>query len=195
MITHDILESHFDALADAISSVLVTDSKHRPLSISTAFIQAIKEMNNCRIGKRKLIFIGNGGSAAIASHMAIDYTKNGGIPAIAFNDSSTITCLANDFGYEKVFSKAIELYADKDDIVIAISSSGTSQNILNAADQAKQMGCLVYTLSGFSERNTLRVVGDLNFYVPTKKGEYGLTEIAHLAILHSILDIICKEKK
>lgn len=194
MITQDILNTHFKNLSMVLGSVLATEKTGNILALPKAYTEIIGKMRNCHLQKRKLIFIGNGGSAAIASHMAVDYTKNGGIRAIAFNDASTLTCLGNDFGYEMAFVTALKLYADKGDILIAISSSGESKNIVNAADYAKRNGILVCTLSGFSGRNLLRMIGDLNFYVPTNKGEYGFVEIAHLAILHSILDMICKEK-
>ena len=81
----------------------------------------------------KLMFIGNGASAAISSHMSTDFWKNGGIRAIAFNDSSLLTCLGNDYGYEYIFEKSIEMFAEEGDILVAISSSGESENILRGA--------------------------------------------------------------
>lgn len=139
----------------------------------------------------KIIFIGNGGSAAIASHMAEDYSKNGNLRSITFNDAALLTCYANDFGYENVFSEAIKTYADEGDILVAISSSGKSINILNACKAAKELGLYVVTLSGFSDVNPLRQLGDLNFYVSAY--QYGFVEISHLAILHAALDVHCED--
>lgn len=133
----------------------------------------------------RIFLIGNGGSAAIASHIATDFTKNGGLTALAFNDTSLLTCYANDFGYEEVFSKAIHFHCIPDDCLIAISSSGKSENILNGVDQAREMGMEVITLSGFKPDNPLRFLGDVNFYVPSDS--YGHVEITHLAILHSMV--------
>jgi D-sedoheptulose 7-phosphate isomerase len=143
----------------------------------------------------KLIFVGNGGSAAIASHMAVDYTKNGGIRAIALNDAPTLTCLANDFGYENVFAKQLEYYATYKDVVVIVSSSGKSENILRAAKMCDSFGlgekvgdgidCHLVTFSGMNPANHLRRVGDLNFYVPA--ADYGLVELSHLCILHSVV--------
>jgi len=138
----------------------------------------------------KVIFIGNGGSAAIASHQAIDYWRNGGFPAIAFNDASLLTCIGNDFGYEHVFSKPIAMLAKPGDVLIAISSSGQSANILAGVEQALTLGCRVITLSSFKPDNPLRQLGDLNFYAPTFS--YGFAEISHLAICHCILDGLMK---
>ncbi len=136
------------------------------------------------------MFIGNGGSAGIASHQAIDYWRNGGFPAMAFNDASLLTCIGNDFGYEHVFSKPIAMLAKAGDVLIAISSSGQSANILAGVHQAQSLGCKVITLSAFKPDNPLRQLGDFNFYVPTFS--YGFAEISHLAISHCILDGLMK---
>ena len=141
---------------------------------------------------KKLIFIGNGASASISSHMSTDYWKNGGIRAIAFNDSSLLTCISNDYGYKHVFEKPIEMFADTGDILIAISSSGKSENILNGVEAARLKNCHVITCSGFETNNPLRTLGDLNFFVPSK--DYGPVEILHLSILHCIVDCIIELK-
>jgi D-sedoheptulose 7-phosphate isomerase len=135
----------------------------------------------------KIIFVGNGGSAGIASHLAIDFSKNGGVRAMAFNDPSALTCLGNDLGYENVFAKQIEFHGRPGDLLIGISSSGRSPNILNAVKMARSRDIKVVTYSGFAPDNTLRSVGDVNFFVASK--EYGFVEIAHLALCHAVLDI------
>lgn len=137
---------------------------------------------------RKLIFIGNGGSAAISSHLATDFWKIGGIRALAFNDSCLLTCIGNDYGYEHVFAKPISMFADPGDILIAISSSGRSTNILNGVRAAREKNCRVITLSGFHPHSPLRSLGDLNYYVPVEA--YGPVEILHHSICHCILDIL-----
>jgi D-sedoheptulose 7-phosphate isomerase len=140
-------------------------------------------------GGNKLIFVGNGGSAAIASHMATDYSKNGGVRSLALNDGSMLTCLGNDLGYDQVFAKQLELHARAGDLVIAISSSGRSPNILNAVNAARDAKCKVVTLSGFTPDNPLRALGDINFYLASDR--YGFVEIGHLTICHAVLDFIC----
>lgn len=140
----------------------------------------------------KLILIGNGGSASIASHMAIDFWKNAGIRALAFNDSSLLTCISNDYGYEHVFEKPIEMFGEPGDTLIAISSSGKSENILLGVKAARAKGTKVITLSGFDNDNPLRKLGDANFYVPVL--EYGHVEVIHLALCHCLVDIIIKNK-
>lgn len=134
----------------------------------------------------RLIFIGNGGSAAIASHMAADYQKNGGLPTLCFNDAASLTCISNDLGYENVFSLPLQHHARLGDVLFAVSSSGESASILNAVTHAKNMCLNVVTLTGFDPENSLRGQGGVNFYVPSKN--YGVVEIAHLAILHGLLD-------
>lgn len=146
----------------------------------------LKEFQRVKSEKRNLYFIGNGGSAGIAIHMTSDYLKNGGIRTHSMLDPSTITCLGNDFGYEYIFSKQLELIAMEKDVLVAISSSGNSQNILNAVYVAKKNGCVVVTLSGFKEDNKLRSLGDFNIYVPSMI--YGIVESIHNMILQQIVD-------
>lgn len=148
--------------------------------------QLSKMMRLCHNRGGKVIFIGNGGSAAIASHMSVDYSKNKGIRAISLSSNTPMmTCLANDFGYEQVFAKQVEWYGREEDIVVIISSSGRSPNIIAAAGQAleSQLTARV-TFSGMNPNNALRKRGNLNFYVPST--DYGLVELAHLALLHSV---------
>jgi D-sedoheptulose 7-phosphate isomerase len=166
----------------------------RKVSFEAAIAKAVELVKTVQAGNKKIMMVGNGGSAGIASHQAVDYWKNGKVRATAFNDSSLITCISNDFSYSEVFSKPIEAFADKGDIVFCISSSGSSKNILNAAEQAKKSGCTVVTFSGFKNDNPLRKMGDLNFYLPSHS--YGYVEILHLFIIHCILDakLYCVDK-
>jgi len=142
--------------------------------------------------KRKIMFIGNGGSAAIAGHMSLDFSNAGKIRAVCFNDGPLLTCLANDYSYQKVFEKAVGMYADSGDVLVAISSSGQSENILNGVISAKQKGCTVITLSGFERENPLMKLGDWNIYVPLPRPNYGQVEVSHYIILHFLLDYITK---
>lgn len=164
------------------------------LSYEQGIEKAVEMVQKVQAGNKKIMMVGNGGSAGIASHQAVDYWKNGGVRATAFNDSSLITCISNDFSYSEVFSKPIEMFADKGDIVFCISSSGSSKNILNAVEQAKKSGCSVITFSGFNQDNPLRKLGDLNFYLPSNS--YGYVEILHLFVIHCILDakLYCIDK-
>jgi len=148
-------------------------------------------INMLRIGREggvRLFFIGNGGSAAISSHMSADYQKNGNFAALAFNDPASLTCISNDIGYDRVFALPIEHHGRIGDILFAVSSSGESASITKAVAVAQQKRMNVITLSGFNPNNALRKMGGINFYVPSDS--YGTVEICHLAILHSLLDEI-----
>jgi D-sedoheptulose 7-phosphate isomerase len=136
----------------------------------------------------KIILAGNGGSAAIASHISVDLTNSAGIRAINFNEPDLITCFANDYGYERWLEKAVESYANKGDTVILISSSGRSRNIINAALKAKELGLDVITLSGFDADNPLRQTGETNFWVDSHV--YNVVETVHNVWLSSIVDKI-----
>ncbi len=183
-----IAEKYYKTLVGLIDSTQVTSKNGNALD----FYQGIECVGNLIISKigtdRKLIFIGNGASAAISSHMATDFWKNGGIRAVAFNDSSLLTCIGNDYGMEFLFEKPIQMFADPGDALIAISSSGRSVNILKGVQAAQEKGCQVITLSGFKADNPLRFMGDFNFYVPAEN--YGPVEIFHHSICHCILDVI-----
>ncbi len=144
----------------------------------------------CTVSKKgnKLIIAGNGGSAAMASHVSVDFTKAAGIRAINFNEANLLTCLSNDYGYEKVFEKAVDFYGDKGDMLILISSSGNSSNVINAAKRAKSLNIEVITFSGFSSNNDLRKLGDINFWVKSKA--YNIVEMTHHIWLLAIVDYI-----
>ncbi len=142
----------------------------------------------------KAIIVGNGGSAAIASHFSVDITKNTGIRCTNFNDSGLITCFANDYGYGNWVEKAIDCYGDSGDIFIAISSSGRSENILNGikAAKRKKFSSLI-TFSGFDENNPLRSQGDINLWIDSKI--YNFVESVHQIWLLTVIDLIQEKLK
>ena len=148
---------YFSLMQKNIESVSIED-----LVKSSEIIQAVS-----RKGK-KLIIVGNGGSAAMASHVSVDFTKAAGIRSINFNEADLLTCFSNDYGYSRVFEKAIEFYGDSGDLVILISSSGNSPNVINAGKRARQLNMDIITFSGFSSDNRLRKLGDINFWVDSK---------------------------
>lgn len=181
------LNQYFDTLASLLRETEATDRVSRNLSLSEGCEWVRKTAHDTHDAGNKIIFIGNGGSAGIASHLAIDFSKNGGLRSLAFNDPSALTCLGNDLGYENVFAKQLEFHARPGDLLIAISSSGRSPNIVGAVNTARTRDCKVATFSGFAEENELRRMGDVNFYV--RSSEYGFVEVAHLALCHAVLDI------
>jgi len=174
-------------LGALLARVEAADGAGAALALDDGLARAIDIVRTQTAAGRKVIFIGNGGSAAIASHQAVDYWKNGGMRAVAFNDPSLLTCVSNDFGYERVFEKAIEMHGQSGDLLIAISSSGRSPNILRGVAAARAGGCRVVTLSGFAPDNPLRVLGDVNFHVPSDA--YGHVETTHVSICQAIVDL------
>ena len=186
MTTREKLTKYFNKISGVATEAIVTLDGMAKGQLSDAINWTITEAKRAHQQDKKIMFVGNGGSAAIASHMATDFTKNGNLRAVAFNDSSTLTCLSNDLGYENVFSKQIEMYGQEGDLLIAISSSGQSPNIIAAVNSARNKKIKILTLSGFSPENVLRTLGDVNIYVP--ENEYGFVEISHLAICHAVLD-------
>jgi len=136
----------------------------------------------------KIIIAGNGGSAAMASHVCVDLTKAAKIRAINFNEADLITCFANDYGYEEWLVRALESYAIQGDVIILISSSGASKNIVNAAKYANDKELKLITLSGFSPSNPLRKMGNINLYCNSKK--YNIVEMAHHIWLLMLVDFM-----
>lgn len=135
---------------------------------------------------KRIFFIGNGGSNSICSHMMEDYMKIAGFPTFAFSDAALITCFSNDYGYENAMAEWLKVHFNSDDLLVAISSSGKSANILNAVEISKNRQGNVITLSGFKEDNPLSSKGDINFHVAIEN--FGIVECYHQIILHVILD-------
>lgn len=135
-----------------------------------------------------IIILGNGGSSAVASHIAEDYTKMLGKRATTFSDSARLTCYANDYGWENAYKMYLQHFLLSESLVILISSSGKSKNVLNAADYVVDKSSLI-TMSGFDNDNPLKTLfadkSLMHFYVPSK--DYGIVEIMHNLILHSVI--------
>jgi len=186
-VTENLVGSYLQTLQQITSHGEATDRVGESLVLENAVRQMGEEMYASHERGNRIFFIGNGGSAGICSHMATDYSKSGGMRASALNDGAVLTCLGNDYGYEHVFDKQLEWHALPEDIVVAISSSGRSQNILNAVKASRDRECIVYTFSGFDADNPLRFLGDLNIHLASH--EYGFVEVGHLALLHCVLDI------
>jgi D-sedoheptulose 7-phosphate isomerase len=138
----------------------------------------------------KIILAGNGASATISSHVATDFTKAAGIRAVNFNEAGLLTCFANDYGYENWLTKALKFYSIPGDILILISSSGNSKNIINASKITKKLKLNLITLSGFSKKNSLQNKGVINFHV--ESNNYNVVESTHLIILLQIVENLIK---
>jgi D-sedoheptulose 7-phosphate isomerase len=124
----------------------------------------------------------------MASHVSVDFTKIARIRAINFNEANLLTCFSNDYGYQNWVSHALDSYSDENDVIVLISSSGESANIINGAHQARKMGLTVVTLSGFEPNNPLRALGDFNLWCDSTR--YNVVEMTHQIWLLAIVDYI-----
>ena len=157
-------------------------------------VEAKEILLNVKKNNSKIMIFGNGGSAAIASHVSVDLTKNANIRCSNYNEADLITCFSNDYGFENWIAKAIEFYGDEGDVLIAISSSGKSQNMINATSAAKtKKFSKVITLSGFQEGNPLSKSGDINLWVDSKA--YNFVENLHQVWLLAIVDLVIGDKE
>ena len=174
---------HACMLLDAtLAALAVTGASDRERAFADWWDMAAQVREN----DRTLYLVGNGASASMASHFAADLSKNAAIRAQVFTDLSQITAIGNDVGFEHIYAVPLARYARPGDMLVAISSSGRSPNIVSAVHAARQAGVFIVTLSAFAEDNPLRQMGNLNFYVPARS--HGLAVTCHAAILHHWMD-------
>jgi D-sedoheptulose 7-phosphate isomerase len=179
-------ERYRQVMDKALASCEVTDRQGRSQPLEAGLQQLCALTAAAQASGRTLWFVGNGASAMFASHMALDFTKNGGCRALAFNDPAYLTAIANDIGHPQCFSLPVTWFAQADDVLVTISSSGNSPNVLAAIEAARTRSLQVVTFSGMKPDNRSRAAGDLNLYVPART--YGVVECAHQVLLHAWLD-------
>ena len=179
-------EDYSRALFDRLRSTVATDAQGAILPVQGALDAWRGLTEAAKKAGRVHFFIGNGASATMASHMALDAAKNAGVPALAFNDLASLTALGNDVGYEQVFAQPLRWHARPGDVLVAISSSGRSPNIVAGVAAARELGCRIVTLTGMGPDNPVRRAGDVNFFVPGRT--YGCVECLHQILLHCWLD-------
>ena len=161
-------------------------------NVDSNLINQTVELIKKKIASNNTIYvIGNGGSASIASHVSVDFMKVAKVKSANFNNANLITCFANDYGHENWVKEAIKAYCQKDDLIILISSSGTSLNIVNAAQFCNQNNYDLVTLTGFEENNPVSKLGKINFHINSKN--YNYVEMTHHIILVSIVDIFAQK--
>jgi D-sedoheptulose 7-phosphate isomerase len=177
---------YLGTLTKILSKIEVTDHQNNTLSLDDGAQNVIDQILSIKSSGGKVMIIGNGGSAAIASHMHNDLSKSVGIRALVFNEAPLLTAFSNDLSYAVAFENLVKLWVEKGDMLIAISSSGKSENIIRAATLALAKSCTVVTLSGFKNDNPLRQIGRMNFYVPVE--DYGFVELGHSILTHYISD-------
>jgi len=162
--------------------------------IVTKIINVRDVMVSVQKSKNKIMIFGNGGSAAIASHVSVDLTKNANIRCTNYNEADLITCFANDYGYERWIEKAVDFYADQNDVLILISSSGKSKNMINACKSARNKKISkIITFTGHDKNNPLSKLGDINFWINSKA--YNFVENTHQIWLLAICDLIIGKRE
>lgn len=183
--------SYLEELARLLAAMEITKQGGETLSADAGSGAALDLIRETKKKNAKAVVVGNGGSAAIASHLQNDLCKAVKMRALVFTEQSLLTALANDDGYPSAYETLTNLWAEPDDLLIAISSSGQSENILRSAKAARKAGARIITLSGFAENNPLRGLGDLNFYIASHS--YGHVELAHAAITQFLTDALKDE--
>jgi D-sedoheptulose 7-phosphate isomerase len=183
--------TYLDELSRLISAMEIRDAAGKTLSLDEGGKAAIDLIRETKKKKAKAVVVGNGGSAAIASHIQNDLCKAVRMRSLVFTEQSLLTALANDDGYQTAYETLMNLWAEPDDLLIAISSSGQSENILRCARAARKAGSRIVTLSGFAADNPLRGLGDVNFYIPSRS--YGHVELAHAALSQFLTDALKDE--
>ena len=182
----DYSKSYIDYLSSVLSNISLTDIEK--------FVEVLLE---ARERESSIFFIGNGGSAATASHFANDIaigtrTYEKPFRAISLCDNqAVITAIANDDGYEKIFSQQLQVLLKEQDIVVAISASGNSPNLLDAIDTAKKMNAITVGIYAF-DGGKMKEMVDVSLHVPTEKGEYGPAEDAHMVLDHLVSNYLMR---
>ena len=179
------LDEYFDDFKKTIN-FNSDEIKKKLINLKKIFITTKKN-------RKKILIFGNGGSAAIASHFSVDLTKNAKIRCTNYNEPDLITCFSNDFGYERWVEMAIKYYGNKGDVLIVISSSGKSKNMINACIAArKKKFSKIITLTGHLVNNPVKKLGDINLWVNSKA--YNYIENIHQFWLLSLVDLLIGKK-
>lgn len=184
--TQSSANAYLDELHHIVKTVAITNEKSSMWSLDNAAYEFTNLLFKVKENSGKVILLGNGGSAAIVSHMQNDLCASVGIRAMVCTEAPLLTALSNDCGYDEAYERQIELWANTGDMLIVISSSGQSENLLKATKAAVAVGCRVVTLTGFEANNPLRQMGHINFYVRGRS--YGHVELAHSILSHLLTD-------
>lgn len=180
------LNTYFNEINTNASNISITNINGIEIDENLAYQDIYKKLNTLQETSGVLHFIGNGASASIASHFGLDYFKAGEIRTNTFNDFSALTAYGNDISFDEVFAFPISRILKEKDMLVAVSSSGNSPNIVRGLEAAKEQGSFLLTLSGMKSDNKIRKMGNINMFFPEM--DYGPTECAHTIMLHHILD-------
>lgn len=174
------------AMKQALDAVQVTNLNKGPLDLESGITSVCEMSARLKANGGTLYFVGNGASAMMSSHMAVDFCKNAGLRSMALNDTAFLTAIGNDIGYSKIFELPINALGRPGDMLATISSSGNSPNVIDGIHAARKQGMNIVTFSGMKPDNQSRVLGDVNFWVPAHT--YGVAESIHAILLHCWLD-------
>ena len=178
--------NYINQITTALENMIVTTHEGHTLENDSGLAQWCQLTRRVKDDNKTMYFVGNGASAMMASHMAADASKNGQFRSHAFNDVALMTAVSNDIAYEECFAVPLKRFANAGDVLVTISSSGNSPNIIRVIETAHELGIAVVTVSGMKHDNRSRQMGDINFYVPGET--YGIVESSHQALLHCWLD-------
>lgn len=176
------MEKFYKAYFEDYKSLAFSDEVYSLLDSFKSLALQVKKSD------AKLIFSGNGASAAISAHAAVDFTKQAKVRGVTFNEADLITCYSNDYGYENWMSEAIKSYSKKNDVIVLTSVSGESPSIVNAAITARSLGLKVVTFTGRDQNNSLKLHGDINFWVNSHA--YNIVECIHMIWVTTVIDAI-----
>lgn len=185
------MKQYLDTVKKLLDEIKTSNQYSEQYKYEEGIEHIVSMIRECKAKQKTLYICGNGGSAGIAQHMTADFMKNGGLRTYCMYGQPTITCISNDLTYEYVFCKQLEMLANEEDLLIAISSSGESENIIKAINVMKSLGGKIITFTGFKPQNHIRQIGDFNVYVPVE--HYGMVESIHNLILQQLVDIIVDE--
>lgn len=186
-------KDYIETISLSLRNMVVTDSLMNNLDLEEGLTRWCEITQDVRRKNCTMYFVGNGASAMMASHMAADASKNGDFRSLTFNDPALMTAVSNDICYEDCFAVPLKRFSNPGDVLVTISSSGNSPNIMRAIEISRESDLKCITLSGFSPNNRSRQLGVLNFYIPADT--YGIVEVAHQALLHCWLDKFMQECK
>lgn len=189
----DFFGNYIEDVSTSLKRMQVTENSGDIISTEQGVKKWCEATVELSASNNTMFFAGNGASASMASHMSADASKNGGFRSLAFNDISMLTAVSNDISYKECFALPLQRFANPGDILVTISSSGNSPNIIRAIDAAREIGLRVITVSGMKPNNRSRQMGDLNFYIPADT--YGIVESSHQVLLHCWLDKFMGERK
>lgn len=184
------MPTNFPLYTDELQTLLHTTEglwQGKKLPISDTMDLWVTKTRKAAEAERRFFFIGNGASATMAEHFGFDAMQNGRLKTVCFAETAYLTARSNDSSFTDVFLLKLERLAEPGDMLISISSSGNSPNIVRSLGYAKERKMLCVTLSAMKSDNKSRMSGDLSIWVPALT--YGLAESAHSAILHCWLDM------